>query len=102
MTEPQDAPLIYKNVDAAPILYFDLVPTHGVLGGAVQIELAARTISPRGDGVGTIVEFVTVGRLRCTAAAALALRDALNQSLGMLQQPAAPQPTPAPAGKPVN
>ena len=100
MTEPQDAPLIYKNVDAAPILYFDLVPTHGVLGGAVQIELAARTISPRGDGVGTIVEFVTVGRLRCTAAAAVALRDALNQSLGMLQ--AAPQPTPAPAAKPVN
>ena len=100
MTEPQDAPLIYKNVDAAPILYFDLVPTHGVLGGAVQIELAARTISPRGDGVGPIVEFVTVGRLRCTAAAAVALRDALNHSLGMLQ--AAPQPTPAPAAQPVN
>ncbi len=85
---PDAAPLVYKNVDDAPFIYFDLVPTHGLLGGAVQIELAARTISPLPDGVATIIEFVTVGRLRCTPAAAVALREAIDKALAMLQPPA--------------
>jgi hypothetical protein len=43
MTEPAEkGELIYENVDTAPIVYFDIAPAHGVIGGAVQIELAAQ------------------------------------------------------------
>ena len=47
MTEPAEKNelLVYENVDTAPFVYFDLSPTHGILGGAIQIELAARILS---------------------------------------------------------
>jgi hypothetical protein len=45
MTEPvEKGELIYENVDTAPIVYFDIAPAHGVIGGAVQIELAVRIL----------------------------------------------------------
>jgi hypothetical protein len=47
MTEPADKNelIVYENVDTAPFVYFDLSPTHGILGGAIQIELAARILN---------------------------------------------------------
>jgi len=51
MTEPAEkGELIYENVDTAPIVYFDIAPAHGVIGGAVQIELAVRILNAVSDG----------------------------------------------------
>jgi hypothetical protein len=87
MADPVDAPPppSFKNTDASPFIYFDFAPTFGVLGGAVQIELAARVLVPGRTEVG--VEFVATAHLRCSPAAALDLRNALDQALDMLQGP---------------
>jgi hypothetical protein len=85
----------YKSVSTAPFVYFDFVPTFGTLGGAVQIELAARTLTPLQNG-GVGLETVETARLRCTPAAAKFLRDALDGALKMLEQP---QSVPASIGK---
>ena len=52
MTEPAEKNelIVYENVDTAPFVYFDLTPTHGILGGAIQIELAARILNAVPDG----------------------------------------------------
>jgi hypothetical protein len=81
------APVVpaYRNPDTTPFIYFDIVPTFGVMEGAIQIELAARTISP--DGAGTKLDFICTAHLRCSPVAALALRDAITKAVDMLQQP---------------
>jgi hypothetical protein len=88
MTEPAEKNefLVYENVDTAPFVYFDLSPTHGILGGAIQIELAARILNAVPDG-GVEIKFITTGRLRCSPTAALNLRNAIDASLKMLEQP---------------
>lgn len=73
----------------APIIYFDIAPTYGVMNGAVQIELASRILIP--DGQKTGVEFVINGHLRCSPAAAMHLANAIAEALKMLEQPNAPQ-----------
>lgn len=75
----------YRNVDSAPHVYFDLVPAFGVMEGAIQIELAGRVISPTDDS-GTLIEFVTTARLRCSPAAARQLLESLEKALAMIQQ----------------
>jgi len=44
MSEPAEKNelIIYENVDTAPFVYFDIAPAHGIMGGAIQIELASR------------------------------------------------------------
>ena len=84
MADPTRTPP-YRNVDNAPFVYFDVVPSFGVMNGTVQIELAARTLSPAGRDVE--VELVACGRLRCSPAAAQALRDAIDKTLKMLAEP---------------
>src|SRR5882762_3749177 len=88
MTKPAEKNelIIYENVDTAPFVYFDLSPTHGILGGAIQIELAARILNAVPDG-GVEIKFITTGRLRCGPAAAINLRNAIDASLKMLEQP---------------
>jgi hypothetical protein len=96
MTEPAEkAALIYENVDTAPIVYFDIAPAHGVIGGAVQIELAVRILNAVSDG-GVETKFITSGRLRCSPTAALNLRNAIDAALKMLEQP---QQSPVAAAK---
>src|SRR3982074_3011065 len=88
MTEPADEGehIVYENVDTAPFVYFDLSPTHGILVGTVQIELAARILNAVPDG-GVEIKFITTGRLRCSPTAALNLRNAIEDSLKMLEHP---------------
>lgn len=85
----------YRNTDTAPFVYFDMAPVFGVLDGVIQIELAARTISP--DAGGTKIEYLTTCRLRCNASAAMGLREALDKAVAMLRQP-----EPAPTGSAMN
>ena len=97
MTEPAEKSelIVYENVDTAPFVYFDISPTHGVLGGAIQIELAARILNAVPDG-GVEIKFITTGRLRCSPTAALNLRHAIDAALKMLEQP---QQSPVAAAK---
>jgi len=87
MTEPAEKSelIVYENVDTAPFVYFDISPTHGILGGAIQIELAARILNAVPDG-GVEIKFITTGRLRCSPTAALNLRNAIDAVLKMLEQ----------------
>ena len=84
MSDTQKLPP-YRNVVTAPYVYFDIVACNGVMAGAVELELAARTLSPTTDG-GVEPEFVTTARLRCSPSAAAALRDAIANSLELLEQ----------------
>ncbi|HVV43294.1 MAG TPA: hypothetical protein VHC94_19770 [Nitrobacter sp.] len=87
--------ITYVDNNLAPVITFDIAPAHGVLAGGVQVELALRTLNPLPDG-SVETKFVTSGRLRCSAAAAMHLRNSLDAALRMLEQP---QPSPAAAAK---
>jgi len=97
MADPteQNEVLVYENVDTAPFVYFDISPTHGILSGAIQIELAARILNTAPDGQ-VEIKFITTGRLRCSPAAAMNLRNAIDAALKMLDQP---QQSPVAAAK---
>lgn len=97
MTDTPDSKLPpYVGNSAAPFIYFDFVPTYGILDGAIQLELAARTMLP-GEGSNVPNEVVCTAHLRCSPTAAATLRDSLTKALEMLQQPSAP-----PAGTAMN
>jgi hypothetical protein len=69
--------------ELAPFVYFDGVVTFGINNSIIQIELGANGISP--EGTGTKTNVLITSHLRCSAAAALSLRDALDKALGMLK-----------------
>lgn len=77
----------FDNRNDVPTIYFDIAPAYGVMSGIVQIEVGARILVPHQDDT-LDVRFVTCGRLRCSATAAMHLRNALDAALKMLEQPA--------------
>lgn len=82
--KPASAPVLLKNVANAPVVYFDGVPTYGLLAGVVQLELAASVIFPRADGtVGS--DAICVAHLRCSVNAARNLSAALDKALDMAE-----------------
>jgi hypothetical protein len=89
--------LAYTESASAPFIFFDGVACYGSSHGIVEIELAARIMSPRSDG-GVQVQFVPAGRLRCSLAAAAALRSSIDASIKMAEQPQQ-QPPPAATSK---
>ena len=89
--ENQNPPavLVYEDTGAmAPVVYFDIVAAYGTMHGSIEAELATRILLPKTDG-STDVKFLSSGRLRCSATAALQLRNALDAALKMLEQPQA-------------
>jgi hypothetical protein len=85
----------FENRNDVPTVYFDIAPAYGVTSGIVQVELGARILVPHQDD-SVDVRFVSCGRLRCSAAAAAHLRNAIDASLKMLEQP---QPNPVGASR---
>jgi hypothetical protein len=75
----------YEGNSTAPFAYFDLVPTQGIMNGAIQIELASRILVSADATV--VIKFMTTGRLRCSPTAARYLRDAIDACLKMLDLP---------------
>ncbi|MGQ0685624.1 hypothetical protein [Bradyrhizobium sp.] len=76
----------FEDRNDVPTVYFDIAPAYGVMSGIVQVELGARILVPHQDDT-VDVRFVSCGRLRCSAAAAVHLRNAIDASLKMLEQP---------------
>jgi hypothetical protein len=72
-----------SSSERAPIIYFDGASCFGHHNGAIQIELAANLLMPIGAAVR--VDVVQTAHLRCSPAAALALREALDKALAMLK-----------------
>ena len=73
-----------SSTERAPIIYYDGASCFGHHNGAIQIELAANLLLPVGAAVR--VDVVQPAHLRCSVAAALALREALDKVLAMLRQ----------------
>lgn len=75
------------------IVYFDNVPTYGILNGAIQIELTATVLRPNGTG-GVASVPTDAGHIRCSPSAAVELLTAIQAALNMLQdqQKTAPSP----------
>jgi len=69
-----------RDLPSAPIIFFEFCPTLGNHNGLINIMLAAGIVMPSG-GPGTDVVPVAVAHLRCTAAAATQLRDAIDKAL---------------------
>lgn len=86
---------MFQNRDDVPIIYFDIAPAYGVMNGIVQVELGARILVPHQDD-SVDIRFLSCGRLRCSPAAAVHLRNAIDAALKMLEQP---QPNPVGASR---
>jgi hypothetical protein len=71
------------NSANAPFVYADGVIAYGSSTGEVQIELAANTLLPSGDGVTTRGQLVVTAHLRCGRTAALDIRRAIDQALAL-------------------
>jgi hypothetical protein len=71
------------SAESAPFVYFDGVITAGVHQTVIQLELAATTLVPTPDGKTTAVHVIT-GHMRCSPAAAVGLRKAIDSALGLL------------------
>jgi hypothetical protein len=84
--------LIYEDTGAAaPLVYFDIIGAYGTMHGSIEIELATRILVPGQDG-STVVKFLSTGRLRCSPTAAANLRNAVDATLKLLEQPQQPNP----------
>jgi hypothetical protein len=80
----QAAADLANSTAGAPFIYFDSAPTYGVAAGAIQIELTAGTIIPAGEKPKTVQ--VMTAHLRCSPAAALHLKSAIEEALKLFQQ----------------
>ena len=76
----------FVNATTAPFIYFDSAPAYGVLGGAIEVELSARTLIPDFTGGPVSTEVIPTARLRCSPVAAAMLVDSLGKALEMLKQ----------------
>ena len=80
-------------VEQAAVVYFDGVSCFGQHNRIIQIELAAHVLVP--DGGGVRIELIQTANLRCSAAAAVSLRDVLDKALAMVKSgEAGAQPIP--------
>lgn len=88
MDAPRDTEVSpgFRDSDVAPFVYFDTSSAHGVIAGAIQIELVSRILVPLANG-GVRIEYLTSGRLRCSPTAIKALRNSIDKALEMLTQP---------------
>jgi hypothetical protein len=81
-TKPEQVFVPIRDLPRAPIIYFEFCPTLGNNNGLINILLAAGVVLPTG-GSTTDVQPVAVAHLRCSSAAAIQLRDALDKALLM-------------------
>jgi hypothetical protein len=78
--------------EQAPFIFFDGVAAFGVTHGVIQFELGANIIVP--VGTDTRTDVLITAHLRCSPAAAMGLRQAIDKVLQVVDLAAAD------AGKP--
>ena len=95
--KPKPTPAV-SGSDAAPIVYCDGIVAAGMLGGIVQLELAANCLIPLelDNSKPPRSRVLVTGHIRCSAQAALAIRDSIDK---LLRVPAA-EPAIRTAAKP--
>ncbi len=79
-SDPNFLPI--EGVLDAPVVYFEVCPTFGNNGGLLNLMLATGLIDSAPHGK-VISRVKAVAHLRMTAAAAVNLRDTLNNALAM-------------------
>ena len=72
-----------SSAENAPFIYFDAVLTAGIHQGNVRVELGASTVVPTMDGQARTLQGITA-HLRCSPAAAVTLRKAIDEALLLL------------------
>lgn len=82
MSDEANAP--QTSDERGPIIVFEAAPSFGYTNGLIDVCLVTTRIVPR-IGSQTVREAAIVANLRCTAAGAISLRDALNGALLMLE-----------------
>jgi hypothetical protein len=70
----------FEHNPGAPTLFFDGCNAFGVFNGVVEVELAGRALVPQAGG-DIIAKVSTIARLRCSATAAVQLRNALDRAI---------------------
>jgi hypothetical protein len=83
-TNPGGVIVSTASSERAPFVYFDGASCFGHHNGTIQIELAANLLLPIGAAVR--VDVIQTAHLRCSPAAAMALREALDKALSMYHQ----------------
>ena len=85
--------------DAAPIIYCDGIVAAGSLGGIVQLELAANLLIPTelDNNRPPKRRVLVTGHIRCSAQAALAIRDTIDKLLRVPAEPVIKAAAPAKA-----
>jgi len=78
--KPQQKNVVVTDNTGAPFIYFDGAPSFGTNGGIVSITLAAARLLSAGDR-GVAKDIVAVAHLRCSAKAAMDLRNAIDKAL---------------------
>jgi alkylation response protein AidB-like acyl-CoA dehydrogenase len=73
---------VMKNAVSAPMIYFDQAPTLGAMHGVIELDLAARVLTPDSGG-NVSVDVACVAHLRCSIEAAVGLRAAIDKALAM-------------------
>jgi hypothetical protein len=90
MAEPEtprpESTLVIAGNDTAPFVYCDSVAAFGINKGVMEIELSCRTIMPLNDTAGVRHEIVITGHLRCSPAAVMNIREAIEKASAMLAQ----------------
>lgn len=88
MADTKDQPSDFipiHGTTSAPFIYFDAISAHGIMNGAIEVELVARTLSAASDG-GVTIGSVCTAHLRCSPISARMLIDALTDALAMLDK----------------
>lgn len=78
--DPHFVPI--EGVMDAPVIFFEVCPTYGNNGGLLNLMLATGLIESARHGK-VVSRVKAVAHLRMTAAAAMNLRDTLNNALAM-------------------
>ena len=78
-TKPASEGIVIKDTYHAPVVYFDGAPNFGNNSGIINIPLVMGRHLAAGDHLES--DIVVVAHLRCSIAAAIDLRNALNSAL---------------------
>ena len=92
MAEEHGIKIAVGSSEQAPFIYCDGVALYGINGGIIQLELAANSIMP--EGAGTRTDVLITAHLRCSQAAAIGIRDAIDKALALPAQQMAMEPIP--------